>query len=169
LRRVGEPAPRAAGTSTLPTLLRTAGEYDDNKNFERLQASLDGLFSPLGPQASLPIADRVTIAVTDGAGQPRSNARIAVRPGATPLVSLPTGTDGRVRLFPMLDGFAGRGDLTVDVTSPAGTHAYPAPAGNAWTFAVTGATRAEPTALDLAFVVDATPPAVSATRSPGRP
>jgi Mg-chelatase subunit ChlD len=134
----------------------TAGEYDDNKNFARLQTSLDGLFAPLVARGSLPIADRVTITVTDGAGQPMSNARIAVRAGATSLVALPTGTDGRVLLFPMLDGFAGRGELTIDITSPAGTHSYPAPAGDAWTFAISGATRTEPTALDLAFVVDAT-------------
>src|SRR5512140_154759 len=134
----------------------TAGEYDDNKNFQQFQTQLHDLFAELVTKASVPVADRITVTVTDGAGQPLSNARVAVRAGAAPLISLPTGTDGRVLLFPALDGFAAHGALTVDVTSPSGTSSYPAPAGDAWTFKVTGATNAKPAALDLAFVVDAT-------------
>lgn len=157
---VGEGEPGDAGASgggqTGEPGQLTAGEYDDNKNFQQFQAQLQDLFAELVMKAAMPVADRITVTVTDGDGQPMANARIAVRAGTTPLISLPAGTDGRVLLFPALDGFAEHGALTVDVTSPAGTSSYPAPAGDAWTFKVTGATSTKPAALDLAFVVDAT-------------
>lgn len=154
----GGPAPGMGGSGQDPQPGQlTAGEYDDNKNFDRFRVSLDELFAPVASGGSLPVADRVTIAVTDAAGQPVSNARVTLRVGTASPIAVPAGTDGRALLFPRMDGMTGeRGAWRVEIASAGGTQVFAAPEGDAWTFRLDGVTAARPAALDLAFVVDAT-------------
>jgi len=145
----------------------TAGDVDDNLNFEAFQAyaagATEGVLNKL-PDPDL--SDRVTLRVRSADGAPVSWARVVYRDADGPAGSSAmafTGSDGVVRLFPAyeLGGAAER--LAVDVYHPTaqqpGTSVELATADLAESrvFDVVLATGTPaPAALDLAIVLDTT-------------
>jgi hypothetical protein len=155
----GDPTQPSAGTLT-------AGEWDDNLNFSLFRAYVDDYLATAGEQpstkAELPSADRVILQIETESGAPVSNALVSIASGAQTFLSAKTGSDGRLLFFPQHDGAMGAEALTVTITPPPdqpGVEPLIAPApveGSTWSFTLPGAAAAPPSALDLAFVIDAT-------------
>jgi hypothetical protein len=161
----GDPiAPPGGGQTTPPTSgTLTAGEWDDNLNFGLFRAYVADHLADQNTQskAELPSADRKVITVQTADGKPVSGAMVTITDPSHTFLSAVSGTDGRLLFFPQHDGAQGAGALTVTIEPPPGQSAEPsitdAPAeGSDWKFTLTGASSTPPTALDLAFVIDAT-------------
>lgn len=157
----GDPsaASQGSGTSVAPGQL-TAGDWDDNRNFDRFVAWAEGFANTHRSLPAFPVADRVAIAVVNEAGAPVPNAIVTVADAGGIRLRAPTASDGRILFFPRRDGADGS---TVRVTAepPPGEEggaavSVDAPAGAEWTVTLPGASGALPSALDLAFVIDAT-------------
>ncbi|MFO0760336.1 MAG: VWA domain-containing protein [Byssovorax sp.] len=142
----------------------TAGDWDDNLNFELFRAYVsDHVETDQNAQikAEFASADRVVIQVETEDSGPISNALVSIGDGEHTFFSGSTGSDGRVLFFPQHDGAAGAQGLTVTIQPPAGqdgvqTLVAPPPGGNDWHFMLPGAVSVAPKSLDLAFVIDAT-------------
>jgi hypothetical protein len=149
----------SSGNGTAGTL--TAADWDDNLNFELYQTYLnDYLQSDKAPFINS--ADRIVITVKDATGEGLPNAMVEVSGSAGKFLSIPTATDGRALFLPTHDGATQDEDLTVKVLPPPGQENVApvtlslAVSQKEWSIALPGATRELPSALDLAFVIDAT-------------
>jgi hypothetical protein len=131
------------GTNTEPGQL-TAAEWDDNANYEWFQYALTRDLMPAASKAMLPLDGHIVAQIVDADGTPVSGAQVQLVGMQRTFVA---GTDGRVVLTPGLDG-----DHTLHITAPDGT-TFDAAAS---THIVMPGNAHAPTALDLAFVVDAT-------------
>ncbi|MBM7116385.1 vWA domain-containing protein [Archangium primigenium] len=136
----------------------TAGDWDDNLNFDFFQKYLQAS-TELGLRAP-PVADRVVLTVRDEAGRPVSNARVQVTGGGQSRFEGPTASDGRVLFLPTHDGASAGEAFAVTVSPPAGREGAPittaVEGGKAWDVTLPGVEAAPPTELDVAFVVDTT-------------
>jgi hypothetical protein len=145
----------------------TAGDIDDNLNFEDFVGYASRFTQ--GARASqlpaVPLADRVTLQVSDAEGRPVSNARVTVTgaAGNGPALRSYAGTDGVFRIFPAADGLDASSGLNVTVAGPDGGGAtdlmldperLQGPPHVDVTLA--GAVGRLPSAIDLMFVIDAT-------------
>lgn len=138
----------------------TAGDWDDNLNFELYQSYMtDYLKTDAAP--FIHSVDRIVITVKDAQGAGLPNAKIEVAGSAGAFLSLPTATDGRALFMPQHDGAPEGEDLQVTVFPPPGQDLEPVVVSlpitqKEWTINLPGSQRELPAALDLAFVVDAT-------------
>lgn len=124
----------------------TAGEWDDNANFEWFSYTLSRAFAVPAGKGNLDFGGRMVTTITDGDGHAIANAKIEIVGTQSSVV---TGSDGRALLLPGVDGSA----ETIRITTPDGATLQTAPAE---TIVVPGGVAARPDDLDLAFVVDAT-------------
>jgi len=143
----------------------TAGEWDDNLNFDFYQQYLSDYLQLTPSMPAIPTGDRLVINVVDGAGAPVSNANVTILAGEEILLNAPTASDGRVLFFPGHDGAATDDQLTIEIE---GGGAQLSDLGSeplsesqncvegVCEFVLDGAEAELPASLDLAFVVDAT-------------
>lgn len=135
----------------------TAGDWDDNLNFDWFNRYLDQ--TTIAQDEALASADRIVIRVTNEQGEPVANATVKVDDGTTTWQST-TASDGEVLFFPASDNVASPGTAQVTVTPQAQSDAQPttiaAPAGSLWEVKLPEAVLTPPTGLDLAFVLDTT-------------
>jgi hypothetical protein len=139
----------------------TAADWDDNLNFELYQAyQTDYLKTDSAP--FIHSADRIVITVQDATGQALPNAHVEIAGSSGAFLSIPTATDGRALFLPKHDGAPMDEDLKVTVFPPPDqSNVQPVTLSlpisqKEWLIPLPGSTRELPTALDLAFVVDAT-------------
>ncbi len=143
----GVPNPGQAG-------LLTAGELDDHANYDFFLRTLDTVFAQMASAAASGTTDRISLTLVDAGERPASGALVSVFEGGRLKGAFPAGSDGRVHLFPALDGLSSS-ELTLSI-SMNGTTVEAAPGeGQAWRYTVP-ATAALPQQLDLAFAIDAT-------------
>ncbi|ATB33674.1 VWA domain-containing protein [Melittangium boletus] len=139
--------------------LLTAGDWDDNLNFDFFQRYLTKASAALNLSA-LPSADRVIITVRDEEGRPVSNALVRVDgSGGGTRFQGPTASDGRVLFLPAHDGAQAGESFSVTVSPPPGGTGTPfttAVEGKAWDVTLPGVQGEAPRELDVAFVVDTT-------------
>ena len=138
----------------------TAGDWDDNLNWDWFLGYREDYLS-IGNPPAIDVEDRIVIRVETEAGDPVSNATVTISEGQNDLLSAPTASDGRLLFFPGHDG-SDAGELSVTIAPPpdqegiqAVTLAAPA-STDTWLLTLPSAQLQAPTALDLAFVVDAT-------------
>ena len=134
----------------------TAGEFDDNLNPKVMQDELATLFADQVKNGSLPLSGRIVATVRDGDGLPLANATVDVSDDAGSIITLPTGTDGRVLFMPTVDGFSSRSNVHVSVSADGLTATQAIPATAAWSLVLPGSHGGGPRALDLGFVIDTT-------------
>lgn len=150
------PSQTPGGAGTL-----TAGDWDDNLNFSLFRDYIKD-HGDNAQTAAFESEDRVVITVTADDGAPVSNAQIQIAAPDHSYLSATTATDGRVLFFPKHDGVSGDPAITVTVTPPAGQDAVQPvsvpleKAATELTIKLPGAQKQLPSALDLAFVIDAT-------------
>lgn len=145
-----------SGSATIDPGQLTSGEFDDNLNPEVMIEELTTLFSDEVAKGGLPISDRVVATIVDSDGLPLPGATVEITDASGALVSVPTGTDGRVLLLPQLDGFADRTDVQLSVSAGGLTTTQPLPTSRSWKVALPGSHGGGPQALDLGFVIDTT-------------
>lgn len=159
---LGEPDGRADPNGGGQAGTLTAGDWDDNLNFEIYQEYVTDYRTGNSSMPTIPTEDRVVIKIVSSAGDPISNALVKVAGPKQTYLTAPTGSDGRVLFFPRHDGATQESDFTVSVQPPPGqTGVDPvsvaAPmSGSDWTFTLPDAQKNLPQDLDVAFVVDAT-------------
>jgi hypothetical protein len=138
--------------------LLTAGDWDDNLNFDFFRAYLAGVRAERPDLPGLQLDERVTIRVTDQSGAPVRHATVSVRSGERVCLTAPTGADGRLLFFPSHDCGQGGGRLTVSAArSEQGARvSLQAPRGDTWTVTLPGAAATQARALDMALLIDAT-------------
>jgi len=149
------------GSGAQPGTL-TAGDWDDNLNFDIYQDYVANYRQGDSSIPIIPTEDRIIIKVVNSGGDAISNALVKIEgPGQT-YFTAPTASDGRVLFFPTHDGAAKETELIVSVDPPDGqagvvpvSQAAPV-SGSEWTITLPNAQKNLPQALDLAFVVDAT-------------
>ncbi len=149
------------GSGAQPGTL-TAGDWDDNLNFDIYQDYVANYRQGDSSIPIIPTEDRIIIKVVNSGGDAVSNALVKIEgPGQT-YFTAPTASDGRVLFFPTHDGAAKETELIVSVDPPDGqagvvpvSQAAPV-SGSEWTITLPNAQKNLPQALDLAFVVDAT-------------
>ncbi|MBK9259528.1 MAG: VWA domain-containing protein [Polyangiaceae bacterium] len=140
----------------------TAGDWDDNLNFDIYQEYVAKYKAGDASVPSIPTEDRIVIKVVSDAGDPISNALVKVAGADQTFLTAPTASDGRVLFFPTHDGAAQETAFTVSVEPPPGASgvdpiSVPAPdSATDWTIVLPGAQKNLPRNLDLAFVIDAT-------------
>lgn len=147
------------GTETPEPGQMTAGDWDDNLNFDIFRSYMTEYdTSKQGP--FLRSADRVVVQVTAENGEPLSNAGVRIELDDTVLLEAPTASDGRLLFFPGHDGASDRSEVRVTVlpppSRPGTATTFEAPEGDEWVFTLPESQRQNPTGLDLAFVVDTT-------------
>ena len=147
------------GTAQSGTL--TAGDWDDNLNFDLFQSYVTGHLAKNQGDSSFVSDDRVILRVVGEGDAPVAGAHVTISDASHSYLDAPTGSDGRLLFFPKHDGAADAVDLTITVEPPDGQTSVqpitvPAPAGGEWQITLPGAKKQAPTALDLAFVLDAT-------------
>lgn len=156
----GAPSTNSGGGAQAGTL--TAGDWDDNLNFEIYQDYLANYRQSDPSVPIIPTEDRIVIKVVSSGGDAISNARVKVVGSSQTYLTAPTASDGRVLFFPKNDGAAQETSFTVQVEAPPGqtnvtSISVPAPdTGSDWTITLPDAKQELPKALDLAFVVDTT-------------
>lgn len=156
----GTDSGQGSGTSIDPGQL-TAGDWDDNLNFELYQQYVSDYTQEHGGVAVMDCSDRIVLTVVNEYEMAVSGARVTIDDGSATVLSAPTASDGRVLLCPGLDGASSVEGLQITVEAPADEPSVDpvtvdAPAGTEWTVVLEGASAALPAALDLAFVIDAT-------------
>jgi len=97
----------------------TAGEFDDNLNYDHFTKYVDGEYQKVG-SGILPdinFKDRVTIKLEDenGRGLPNSRVRIIEELSGDVLIDTYTGFDGTFRFFPEFDGYSGTGPVRIEM------------------------------------------------------
>ncbi len=133
------------GTGTVEPGQLTAGVWDDAANLAFSEHLLDTQFAGMIDAAVLPLDQRQITTITDSLGQPIAGATIEIDGTPNRIVA---GTDGRALLLPGFDG-----GTHLRVTAPDGASIV---TDASTTIVVPDGAGAPPTALDLAFVVDAT-------------
>ena len=93
----------------------TAGEWDDNLNFDHYQQYLSDYLQNTPSMPALPSADRVLIEVVDSDGAPISNANVTVFAGDEVLLNAPTTSNGQLLFFPGHDGATADDQLTIKI------------------------------------------------------
>ncbi len=89
----------------------TAGDWDDNLNFDFFRSYLSAFRGTRPDLPAIAVNGRVTIRVTDERGAPARHAQVTVRSGQRECLTAPTGADGRLLFFPAHDcGQRGAGD-----------------------------------------------------------
>lgn len=159
----GAPSPPAStGGSGAQAGTLTAGDWDDNLNFDLYQKYVSGYVSRDPSIPKIDSSDRVVIKVVTSAGEPISNALVLVKGANGTFLTAPTASDGQVLFFPTHDGAAQETEFTVEVIPPP-EQANVAPLVEAapselseWKFTLPNAITNAPKVLDVAFVVDAT-------------
>ena len=99
----------------------TAGDIDDNLNFDAFQNHIDSVLQSDVDQVfpSINITDRITIRITDVNGEGVSNARLRILDNASVILfESYSNTDGVFYLFPTLDIGINTQDLIVNVRPP---------------------------------------------------
>ncbi len=161
---LGSPSPGSVvvpndGAAQSGTL--TAGDWDDNLNFDLFQTFITTHLAENQGDSAFVSDDRVILRVVGEGDAPIVGAHVTISDASHSYLDAPTGSDGRLLFFPKHDGAAGATDLTVTVEPPDGQTSVqpitvPAPTGDEWQITLPGAKKQAPTALDLAFVLDAT-------------
>ncbi len=140
----------------------TAGDWDDNLNFDIYQ---DYVANYRQGDSSIPIIpsdDRIVVKVINSSGDAVSNALVKIAGPSQTYLTAPTASDGRLLFFPTHDGAAKETEFMVSVQPPAGQVgvdpvSVAAPmSGSEWTITLPNAQKNPPKVLDLAFVIDAT-------------
>lgn len=140
----------------------TAGDWDDNLNFEIYQDYVTNYLAGNKSMPIIPTEDRIVIKVVSSGGDGVSNALVKIAGPNQTYLTAPTASDGRVLFFPKHDGAAQESNFTISIQPPPGSVgvdsiSVPAPtSGSDWTIELPGAEKNLPKDLDLAFVVDAT-------------
>lgn len=140
----------------------TAGDWDDNLNFEIYQDYVTNYRAGDSSAPFIPTEDRIVVNVVSSTGDAVSNALVKISGPNQTYLTAPTASDGRVLFFPKHDGANQETNFTVNVQPPPGqTGIDPvtvtAPmVGSDWTITLPNAPKNLPNALDLAFVIDAT-------------
>ncbi len=161
---LGSPSPDSTvvtGTSTAQSGTLTAGDWDDNLNFDLFQTFVTSHLAENQGDSAFVTDDRVILRVVGEGDAPVVGAHVTISDASHSYLDAPTGSDGRLLFFPKHDGAANAADLTITVEPPDGQTSVqpitvPAPAGGEWKITLPGAKNQAPTALDLAFVLDAT-------------
>jgi hypothetical protein len=149
------------GASTAQSGTLTAGDWDDNLNFELFQSFVTNHLAESQGDGAFVSEDRVIVRVVGEGDAPVAGAHVTISDASHSYLDAPTGSDGRLLFFPKHDGAANAADLTVTIEPPDGQAGVQpitvaAPAGGEWQITLPGAKQQAPTALDLAFVLDAT-------------
>lgn len=160
---IGSPSPSGpiVGSGAQAGTL-TAGDWDDNLNFDIYEQYVSGYVSRDPSIPKIDSSGRVVIKVLTSAGEPVSNALVQVKSATGTFLTAPTASDGQVLFFPTHDGAAQEKEFTVEVIPPPEqANIAPlvgaAPTGSSeWTFTLPDAMTNAPKVLDVAFVVDAT-------------
>lgn len=160
----GSPSPGSVvvpGDGTAQSGTLTAGDWDDNLNFDLFQGFVTKHLAESQSDGAFVSDDRVILRILGEGDAPVAGAHVTISDASHSYLDAPTGSDGRLLFFPKHDGAAGAADLTVTVEPPDGQAGVqpitvPAPAGDEWQITLPGAKKQAPTALDLAFVLDAT-------------
>lgn len=140
----------------------TAGDWDDNLNFEIYQDYVANYRAGNQSIPIIPTEDRIVIKVVSSTGDGISNALVKIAGPNQTFLTAPTASDGRVLFFPKHDGATIESEFTISIQPPPGQVgvdpiSVPAPmSGSDWTFTLPNAQKNLPKDLDLAFVVDAT-------------
>lgn len=145
-----------------PSGTLTAGDWDDNLNWEFFLDYRAAYLDAVAEAPTVAVEDRVVIQVTDSLGSPVPNALVEIRSTnqTGPIFTAPTGTDGRLLFFPSRDG--DNIDASIIEVTPTGsggaldTVSVAAPDSPDWTLVLPGAVAEKPLGLDIAFVVDTT-------------
>jgi hypothetical protein len=161
---LGSPSPDSTvvtGTSTAQPGTLTAGDWDDNLNFKLFQSFVTKHLAENQGDSAFVSDDRVILRVVGEGDAPVVGAHVTISDASHSYLDAPTGSDGRLLFFPKHDGATYATDLTVTIEPPDGQASVqpitvPAPAGGEWQITLPGAKKQAPTALDLAFVLDAT-------------
>ena len=145
----------------------TAGTFDDSLNFDvfrQFLADSKELIAEIGlPEMTL--GERVIITVRGDDGEPIGGARVVVQSAADaesqsqPYIDVRTKSDGRALFLPGWDADVQSDSFLVTVHAPDGSSSLEMPADLSetdWTFTLDDVAGAFPSALDLAFVIDAT-------------
>jgi len=147
--------------------LLTAGAFDDSLNFEVFRRFLDdskSLIAEIG-MPEIVLGEQVIITVRDDDGTPIGGARVVVESAgdadsqSQPYIDVVTKSDGRAIFLPGWDVDVQSDSFLVTVHAPDGSSALEMPADLSdtdWTFTLSGVAGGLPSALDLAFVIDAT-------------
>ena len=144
----------------------TAGDVDDNLNFEAYSNWAERLRQNQTSLPALNLTERVTVRVVDAAGSPVSRALVSVTAAgeAEPRATLPAGTGGVLRLFPGIDLKGPARQFTLRASAPGGGATSPdvsldldaPPADRTVTLALDGQVAGAPQALDFMIVLDTT-------------
>jgi len=140
----------------------TAGDWDDNLNFDIYQKYVSGYVSRDPSIPMIDSSDRISIKVVTSEGAPVSNALVLVKGANSTFLTAPTASDGQVSFFPKHDGAGAETNFTVEIIPPpeqpnVAPVMQDAPtAVSDWKFTLPNAKANLPTVLDVAFVVDAT-------------
>jgi hypothetical protein len=141
-------APMPGSTGSL-----RAGSVDDNAEFDRFLAYLDRI-SDLGiPLRPLDPRGRIVIEVTGTSGLPVAGAEVVVSAEGREVARIRTTADGSVRFHPAFYGEAGSGSFDIEV---GGQQVSPGPGSNVQITADVEGGAADPLALDVLFLLDAT-------------
>ncbi|MCP4698760.1 MAG: VWA domain-containing protein [Gammaproteobacteria bacterium] len=154
--------PSPATPELLPGAL-TAGDTDDNLNYDDFLSYLENRRAISGVLPFIDLSGRVTLRVTDASGQSVSNAKVRISAAGALLLETYTAADGTLHLFPQFDGLSGALDLAVagpdeNLDSGLATILELGTLGTNGNFdlALPDTHAALPSALDLMFVIDAT-------------
>jgi len=166
-------APRpAARATTLPSQSRswspqstpaaetgqlTAGDWDDNLNFDLFLSYARQYQAGQQAYAGFDVTDRIIVAVRDDRGRPIAGAQVTLP--EQDFIAPRTAADGRVALVPSLDGIRGK-KVRIQVRPPHGRDTVVLAAlpsrGGELPIVIEDGSGTRPSQLDLAFVVDTT-------------
>lgn len=140
----------------------TAGDWDDNLNFDIYQEYVANYRQGDSSIPIIPSEDRIVVKVINSSGDAVSNALVKIAGPSQTYLTAPTASDGRLLFFPTHDGAAKETEFMISVQPPAGQVgvdpvSVAAPmSGSEWTITLPNAQKNPPKILDLAFVIDAT-------------
>ena len=132
----------------------TAGAWDDNLNFDFYRSYLTRFGQQTGAPA-IPRADRVTVQVVNGDGDPVAGAEVRASVGGNAQVTTTTGADGRIYLFPTWDALGASFEISAVLGSASANTTVDASADSI-TLRLEGVAAEPPQALDVALVIDTT-------------
>lgn len=134
----------------------TAGDWDDNLNFEFFRRYLASFRSAYPWVPLLEVEERLLVRVVDDRGRPVPGAEVEIAQGGQRLLVAEAPTDGRLAFLPAVDG-ATSGAFEVTVRAGGETQtATAAESASELVVTLPGASVEGPTQADIAFVVDVT-------------
>lgn len=150
------------GTVTAPpseTGQLTAGDWDDNLNYDYFLSFSQRFHSAHPGYAALDLKGRTILSVRNERGEPVAGARVLVSSANRQRTERITPADGRIQLFHALDRLGAQAELVV--VPPRGeiadaVRASIPPLGGEMSVVLRGVRRSRPAELDLAFVLDTT-------------